>query len=410
MDDSEIEALVEKAKKKEPKPRKVVAPDGFGLIRGRDGDPIACQHNAEILLAQNWEPARTVRFDTFKDQHVIGDSPLFEKHYLEATKYLQRSHNTKFSKSISQDALKSLGYRREFDSLKDHVTACKWDGEPRLHTMASKYLGAEPTELNHAIIKCFVMSMAARALLPASYVRLVPILEGAQDLGKSRFFGIMGGPFFATLQAQMGTQAAHEQVIGAWVLEIPELAGMSKSEITSIKAFITQNTDRFRGAYKENVVAHARRSVLGGTTNQDQYLRDETGDTRFGPMKIAFLDMDALAKDRELLIGEAAHRVLAGESWLLPDDLKGAAAEATLERFERDPWMDKLEGYLATRGAKETTVVECLSSILGVEAERQDQRAANRVSRALRALGWVQRQRTTAQGIRQRFYVKPILT
>lgn len=392
MDDEEVQALASIAAKGEKKKRSPVVrvPDGFGIVRDRDGRPLPCQFNAETLLEQRLVVLeKQIRFDKFKALHTVGEDPVSEEHFLEATRWLQQQHNTKFSKSMASDAIKAIGYRHKYDSLEDHVNACKWDGTPRLDTMASVYLGAEPTPLQHAILRCFVMGMAARALLPASYLRLVPILEGAQDVGKSYFFSIMGGPFFAPLQAQMGTKEASEQVIGAWVLEIPELAGMSKSEVTSIKAFITQNTDRFRAAYAPTVVANPRRSVLGGTTNQTQYLRDETGDTRFGPVTITKMEADKLFADRAQLIGEAAHRVRAGESWLLPDALKSDAAVATKERFERDPWLDRLETYLDGRD-RPTTITECLTSLLGVDPARQDQRAANRVARALAFLGWVQ--------------------
>lgn len=412
MDDDEVTSLAEAVAKKAPKKKAPIVrvPDGFGIIRDRDGKPIACQFNAEVILEQQLaQLGRTLRYDTFKGHHVIGEDQLTDKHYLEATRYLQQNHNTKFAKGMASDAMKGIGYRHSYDSLKDHVEGFTWDGKPRIDTLASDYLGADPTALNHTILRCFILSMAARALLPGSYVRLVPVIEGPQGIGKSRFFSIMGGPFFAPLQAQMGTQAASEQVIGAWVLEIPELAGMSKSEVTSIKAFITQNADRFRGAYKENVVSNPRRSVLGGTTNQEQYLRDETGDTRFGPVRIRRLDADRLLADRELIIAEAAHRVKAGESWLFPDNLQEEAAEAAAERFERDPWLDRLEGYLAARSDRPTTITECLTSILGIDPERQDQRAANRVARALRFLGWTQHA-TTVQGKRIRVYRKSVLT
>jgi predicted P-loop ATPase len=79
----------------------------------------------------------------------------------------------------------------------------------------------------------------------------------------------------------MQGKEAYEQVQGVWLMEVGELAGMRKSEAETIKLYISKQRDRFRPAYGRRLQEFPRQCVFIGTTNEEQFLRDATGNRRF---------------------------------------------------------------------------------------------------------------------------------
>jgi predicted P-loop ATPase len=111
----------------------------------------------------------------------------------------------------------------------------------------------------------------------------------------------------------LGSKDAALQIRGVWIVEISELDSLVRSEIASIKAFMSRSADRFRPPFGKRVVECPRQCVFAGTVNHTEYLRDETGARRFWPVLCGSIDIEALARDRDQLWAEATHRYSSGE-------------------------------------------------------------------------------------------------
>src|ERR1700730_17492579 len=96
---------------------------------------------------------------------------------------------------------------------------------------------------------------------------------------------------------------------------------------TSVKAFISQRDDTYRPPYGRTTVTQPRCSLIVGTTNEDDFLTDPTGNRRFWPVAVGdTLDIDLLKTWRDQLWAEAVVAYRAGEQWYLD-----AAQEEELE-------------------------------------------------------------------------------
>lgn len=113
----------------------------------------------------------------------------------------------------------------------------------------------------------------------------VLVLRGRQGLGKTRFFEALAlkRQYFAegiTLDV-----TDKDSIIGAvstWITELGEIGStMRLKDENRLKAFISKAVDRFRPPYGRTTVEYPRRTSFCGSTNDEQFLTDETGSRRY---------------------------------------------------------------------------------------------------------------------------------
>ena len=95
-----------------------------------------------------------------------------------------------------------------------------------------------------------------------------------------------------------------------------------------------------------------RQCIFVGTTNQDEYLRDETGNRRLLPVRTGRIDIEALARDRDQLWAEAVRLYEDGAKWWLVDpDVQRAAQAEQRQRLMTDPWEPRVAAFVEGRAS-----------------------------------------------------------
>ena len=232
--------------------------------------------------------------------------------------------------------------------VRDHLGALAWDGVPRIETWACRYLGAEDTAFNRSVGALWLISAVARIFRPGVKADHMLVLEGPQGARKSTALKVLAGEdWFTDELPDLGSKDAAMHMQGVWIIEIAELDAIGKAEVSRIKAFLTRTTDRFRPPYGRYTIEVPRQCVFAGTVNPDTYLRDETGNRRFWPVRCGTIDIDALARDRDQLWAEAVARFRAGAIWWLdtPELIEAASAEQE-KRYQADAWDELIERWL----------------------------------------------------------------
>src|SRR5258708_6922273 len=123
---------------------------------------------------------------------------------------------------------------------------------------------------------------------------------------------------------------------------------MTKGEVEKIKAFVTRTHDRARGAYKRFRTDAPRRCIFIATTNESDYLKSQTGNRRFWPVRVGDIDVARLRAERDQLWAEAVMTERSGIPLMLPEDLWAAAIVEQNARLEVDPWEDLLVNVAGT--------------------------------------------------------------
>lgn len=160
----------------------------------------------------------------------------------------------------------------------------KWDGADRIATFFIDWLGCEDNAYHRELATKWFMAGIARLYEPGHKFDLVPVLGGKQGGGKSGLIECLGMGFFGHLSGEFqDTKKMVESTRGKWILEVPELKGFHRGMIEDIKLYFSGTFDTVRLAYRENGDDFARRCIYMGTTNQDEYLRDDEN-RRFCPV------------------------------------------------------------------------------------------------------------------------------
>ena len=345
------------------------------------------------------------RYDEFHDRHLVGGEPIQQwagELSDAAITILRQMIVEQFcfdpGKDNINDAATALCLENRFNPILDYLDGLKWDGVARLGTWLTTYLGAEDAALNHAIGNLTLVAAVRRARQPGCKFDQIPVLEGLEGSNKSTAIAVLAGEgnFSDQTILTRNDKAQQELLRGVWIYEIADLAGMKRSEVEKVKAFASRSHDRARPAYGRRRVDAPRRGILIGTTNDDQYLKSETGNRRFWPITTGTIDIESLRRNRDQLWAEAAAVEKRCGSLVLPRELWAEAAAVQDERRQHDPWDDVLADvrgitYPATDGSGEQqewiTVREILMH-LEVKPDRATSEIHRRLKGVMRRLGW----------------------
>lgn len=198
--------------------------------------------------------------------------------------YLEHVYNIQIADRRMYAAMTLCAHKNRFNDVQEYLTSLKWDGVKRLNTLLIDYLGAEDNIYTRAVIRKSLAAAVARAMTPGCKYDYMPIFVGPQGLGKSTFLRILGRRWYSdSLQTFEGKEAA-EMIQGVWINELGELNGLSRSEINAVKQFLSRTEDIYREPYGRRTGVYPRRCVFFGTTNDNEFLRDRTGNRRFWPV------------------------------------------------------------------------------------------------------------------------------
>jgi putative DNA primase/helicase len=230
--------------------------------------------------------------------------------------------------------------------LLDDIESATWDDVPRLESMFVACCGATDDAHARAVGRNWLVGAVYRAYHPGCQMDTMLVLEGAQGIGKSKFMEIIAGGHYVSIKGAVQDKDFMLSAHRGWIGDIDELASFQYSDYSHIKSQITGRTDTIRAPYGRTHNEYPRRFVLVGTTNRYDYLRDETGNRRFWPIRCRDgpLDLEWLKTNRAQLLAEARAKMMSGQDyWTMPDQTLKEQAD----RMELDPWIGEISGILA---------------------------------------------------------------
>lgn len=278
---------------------------------------------------------------------------------------------------------------------REYFNSLEWDGIERLDTWLHDYAGCvfdDPRYVSSLGVITLVGAVS-RIMNPGCKFDTVIVLEGPEAAMKSTMLEVLAtfhGVSYFSDQVRINKIADFDTIPkmqGKVIIELPEMAGLSKQDMQTFKGWITNKTDEGRSPYGKFNYLYPRQFIIAGTINpKDGWLDDPTGGRRFLPVQVGRkIDIEALRIDVEQLWAEAVHRWRNGEKTYMTEELFLLASEARSGRRKTHPWQDIMQAELAT---VDSVTYEEIYRFLGLSKDKLDGKHKNTVMDALMNLGF----------------------
>jgi predicted P-loop ATPase len=362
--------------------------------------------NVHCILNTSPQWHGVISYDDFAHRAIVMrdlGSELFTKgaevedaHVTKIRLALNRAVGVDFGTPLIYDSMLSVAEEHRFHPVRDYLDNLTWDGTKRVGKWLNTYMGAPDDDYTSAVGQAFLISAIARVMSPGCEVDGCLVFEGDQNLGKNSAVNALMPvvKWRGVLGADLARPDTKLDIHGTWFVELQEMVHTRKAAVDELKAFLTETADRVRSPYGRINKRYPRQSVFFGSTDNDCYLKDTTGNRRFWPVACkpvvtniegSFTDRDALARDRDQIWAEARDLFLAGVSWKLTAVVKALAKEEAEERMLPDTWDDTVSEML--EGKTEVTITEILVQ-LNLEIGKTGHLDGTRLADILRRLKW----------------------
>lgn len=323
-----------------------------------DAPPKVTLKNILLILSRGVDHL-LVRYDEFSGREVYGaDTPwggvkgkeLSDIDLINIKVWFAENFRFEPATALVNEAVSKLAHANRFHPVRDYLRALEWDGVSRAETWLNDYFGCkERTPYIRAVARKTLCALVARVMEPGVKFDYVPIMEGMQGVRKSTALGALVGPdWFSDATIDISDKDAILAMRGKWLIEMGELSSFKKADIDLLKQFLSRTVDRIRLPYGRRSEDFPRQCVFVGSTNNDEYLKDDTGNRRFWPIHSGLCDVEGIKAVRDQLFAEAYFLWGMGEPLYL--DEKEAAAIAFDEqhaRVESDVLEEQLQEWFS---------------------------------------------------------------
>ena len=314
-----------------------------------------------LLILNNDEKLKGIVFNQLSDgMEIKGEVPWEHPSRFwrdaddaQLISYVDLTYGT-FSARNYDIAVTKVADDRSYHPIREFLSSLpEWDKVPRVDTILVDFLGASDNAYVRAVTRKTLCGAIARVMNPGCKFDTMLVLNGPQGKGKSTLISKLCGEWFndSLLLNDTKDKTAAEKLQGYWILEIGELAGLKKTEIETLRGFLSRQNDIYRASFGRRATPHPRQCVFIGTTNAENgYLRDTAGNRRFWPVKTpgdaARASWEMTEEEIRQIWAEALVRYKEGEPLHLDNELAGMALKEQQIAMEVDEREGMVRDYL----------------------------------------------------------------
>lgn len=230
-------------------------------------------------------------------------------------------------KSNTKDYLDAIGYQNQYNPVLDWIKSKPYDNTiDHIDMLCDTVKARDDFDKNfkNLLIKKWLISCVAMANNDSAklWSKGVLVFQGDQNLGKTYWFWRL----FPREHEEWGKEGVilkpdqKDSVLTAvshWIIELGELdSTFKKSDIAQIKAFLTNRKDKLRRPYGRKDSTYPRRTSFFGSVNPREFLKDETGNSRFWVVPVIGIDYKH-GIDIQQMWAQVYELYLSGQDWFL---------------------------------------------------------------------------------------------
>lgn len=333
------------------------------LDSDRAGNYLSTASNINIILANDSRLKGVFKQNNFDNKRYVFRSlpwrkvnnyePVKNVDYSGVRNYIESIYGIASSLKI-EDSMALEFEKNNYHPIKEYLSGLHWDGTPRINNLLVDFFGAKDSVYTQEAIRKTLVGAVARIFNPGCKFDLVLVIVGPQGTMKSTFIKKLGKEWFSDTFFTVQGKEALEQIQGAWIIEMAELSGMRKADVETTKHFISKQEDSFRPAYARTAETYKRQCIFIGTTNEDDFLNDTSGNRRFNPVKVfkenvtksVFDDLDEIV---DQIWAEAVYLYNKGEKLILSEEAEFIAKDEQLKHSKVDDRTGIIEHFLNTK-------------------------------------------------------------
>jgi predicted P-loop ATPase len=321
--------------------------------------------------------------------------------------YLAEHYRFEPSKDLCFEAHNWIAKKNAFNPVKSYLEGITWDGVERLDTwLKTAFKAVGPRDYLAAIGRKTLAAAVSRIYQPGCKFDHVLVLEGYQGKGKSTALRMLASDsWFTDGLGDIHQKDVVDQMAGKWIIEIAELATFKGKDADLLKSFITRQVDRVRMPYGRRSGDFPRQSIFIGSTNNNEYLHDETGNRRFWPVAIEQADFKWLKQHRDQLWAEALALYKTGETLYLDEEHEKIAKKEQSKRFVTDEWELMVKDMLNEESIDRFTTTEIWRKVTTNVIGHPNDIETKRIGKIMRRLGFA-RHNLRINGVQGKVWVR----
>lgn len=276
--------------------------------------------------------------------------------------YLEKVYSMMTSIESINQICSIIADRHSFHPIKEYIECQSWDGIYRIKSIFTDFLGATDNIYTQSVAIISFVGAVARIYQAGVKFDTCTVLVGKQGTGKSKFLSkiAVNPDWFTDGVTTFDGKDFYESIQGKWIIELGEGTAFQKSIKERSKQAIASQQDFYRKPYGRNPEIRKRQCVFFGTTNNYDFLKDETGDRRYYPIDVNIakatknIDKDLTNKYVSQIWAEAFQLYKSGQSIYIsdPDVLKFAEQEQR-KHFDESPLQSDILNFLEIPITKE---------------------------------------------------------